>query len=58
MAHKILISAYHILKSDMTFVNLGEDYFNQNDKARLKQYLTKKLEKLGYNVTLEESMAA
>lgn len=59
VAHKILISAYHILGNEgMEFRDLGEGYFDQKDKVRLKDYWMKKLMNLGYEVKLEAKEAA
>lgn len=55
VAHKILISAYHIIGNEgVAFKDLGEGYFEQKDKYRLKDYWRRKLENLGYTVKIEE----
>ena len=53
VGHSILKIAYHIIKNNCTYIDLGEDYFDQlNHDAILKRQV-KRLEKLGYKVTLE-----
>lgn len=54
IGHKILIAAYHILKDKTPYRELGEDYLDQRQKNHLKRYWVKRLENLGYNVSLSE----
>ena len=53
VAHSILIIAYHLLKEGTTYRDLGHDYFDQRDTARLQQRLIARLESLGLRVTVE-----
>jgi hypothetical protein len=53
VAHTILVIAYHLLKHKTTYQELGANYFKQQDKKRISRRLTKRLEKLGYQVSLE-----
>ncbi len=46
----MLKSAYFILRDDVEYKDLGPRYFDMLDKARLKNRLVRKLEKLGYTV--------
>ena len=46
----MLIAIYHILKSSERFKDLGEDYYNQFNKEKKKNYYLKKLTKLGVNL--------
>lgn len=50
VAHSMLIAIYHILKSGERFKDLGEDYYNQFDREKKKNYYLKKLTKLGVNL--------
>lgn len=50
VAHSMLIAIYHILKSSERFKDLGEDYYNQFNKEKKKNYYLKKLTKLGVNL--------
>ena len=53
VGHSILTIAYHIIKNNCTYIELGEDYFDQvNHDAVLKRQV-RRLEKLGYKVKLE-----
>lgn len=53
VAHTILVSAYHMLKNGMTYQDLGFDYFDKRNKDALARGMTKRLQALGYKVTLE-----
>jgi len=58
VAHSILIAAYHILKDDVPYHDLGGDYFTRRaDPVRLAQRLVAQLERLGHSVTLDTSTA-
>ena len=48
----ILIAAYHILKENVEYQDLGGDYFDRLSRDRTKRQLVKRLEKLGYQVEL------
>lgn len=53
VGHSILVSAYHVLKHHEGYEDLGHDYFDQRNQRHLKRYLVKRLENLGFQVTLE-----
>ena len=56
VAHSILIAAYHILKDDVPYQDLGGDYFTRRaDPNRIAKRLVAQLERLGHTVTLETS---
>ena len=38
-AHSILVIAYHILKHGTTYRELGPDYFDKRDAARIRERL-------------------
>src|SRR5262249_60026 len=52
VAHSVLVVAYHILRHQQPYRDLGADYFEQRDAARLGRYHVRRLEQLGYVVTL------
>jgi transposase len=52
VAHKLLIIIYHMLKDNKPYQDLGGDYFDQLDAARIERRAVQRLEQLGYNVTL------
>ncbi len=50
----ILIAAYHILRSpDVVYQDLGANYFDARDQAAVVRRETRRLEALGYRVTIE-----
>jgi hypothetical protein len=51
-AHKIVVVAYHMLKNGTNYIELGEDYFDLLNPERTARRLARRLEKIGYQVTL------
>ena len=50
----ILITAYHILKAPgVVYQDLGANYFDERDRTAVVRRQTRRLEALGYRVTLE-----
>lgn len=59
VAHSLLVVFYHLLKDKcLEYHELGGDYFDTLDPIRLQRHLVKRLESLGYAVTLAERKAA
>ena len=52
IAHAILTIAYRIIHDGTVYRDLGANYFDTLDPARLKRRLVKRLEGLGFQVTL------
>ena len=53
VAHKILTAAYHMLRDGVAYRDLGADYLDRVSATSVKRNLVKRLERLGYRVTLE-----
>ncbi len=53
VAHALLVIVYHILKRPVVYRELGSDYFDQMNPERSRRKLVKRLEALGFRVTLE-----
>lgn len=53
IAHSILVIAYHILKYKKPYYDLGPDYFDKLNKQHLVRYHQKRLQGLGFKVTIE-----
>jgi transposase len=53
VAHSILVIAYHILQRGTVYTDLGGDYFDRRNEHYTQRRLVKRLEQLGYKVTLE-----
>jgi transposase len=59
VAHSILIVVYHLLADpEAVYTELGADYFTKRDPEREKQRALRKLETLGFAVTLSPGPAA
>jgi transposase len=52
VGHSLLVIFYHLLKSEVEYQDLGVEYFGSLDPERLRRHLVKRLERLGYQVTL------
>ena len=59
VARSLLVAFYHVLKDPLIeYRELGGNYFDTLEPLRLKRHLVKRLESLGYRVTLVENRAA
>ena len=58
VGHSILVVAWHLLKHNCDYEDLGGDYFIGRDADRHRQRLVSQLQALGYYVTLEPVKAA
>lgn len=54
VAHSILTIAYHILKKRQPYIELGPNYYEERKRHIVVKQSVKKLEALGYKVTVEE----
>jgi transposase len=52
VAHSLLTVIYHVLKHHAEYRDLGPDYFDRLEPERLRRYLVKRLQGLGYDVAL------
>jgi len=57
VAHAVLVTAYHMMKTGLPFRDLGADYFVRLNEASVKRYSVRRLEALGYKVTLETAQS-
>jgi transposase len=60
VGHSILVIAYHLLKDQTTYQELGPNYFDERDREAVKRRCLRRLEALGYEVSvkLAEPIAA
>jgi transposase len=54
VAHSILVIAYYLIKRKEPYRELGGNYFDQHNVEATRQHLVKRLERLGYQVTLSQ----
>lgn len=52
IAHKILVSIYHMLSQNVSYNDLGDLYLDNLNKHHLTRNLVRRLERLGYSVTV------
>ena len=57
VAHKILIAAYHMLATGADHKDLGPTHLDRLSITTTKNALVKRLERLGFHVTLQEATA-
>ena len=53
VGHTIVLIAYHLLKHSCGYEELGGDYFDKRDQQVVERRLVRRLEGLGYKVSLE-----
>jgi transposase len=53
VAHSILVIAYHLLRDGTTYHDLGPNYFDERSKEATTRRAVRRLERLGYRVTLD-----
>lgn len=58
VAHSILVIIYHILKHKIPYQDLGPDYFDRINKEHIARYHRRRLEGLGFKVTIESTEQA
>lgn len=57
VAHKILVAAYHMLSKKVPYKDLGDVYLDTLNKHQLTRNLIRRLERLGYCVTVQSQAA-
>ncbi len=57
VAHKILVAVYHMLSDQVSYNDLGDAYLDKLNKKHLTRNLVRRLERLGYQVTLQQRAA-
>lgn len=58
LEHKLLIIIYHVLNTKKPYRDLGAEYFDHLEQNRLERLHIRRLEQLGYTVTLTPKEAA
>lgn len=58
IAHKILVSIYHMLSQNVPYRDLGDLYLDKLNAHHLTRNLVHRLERLGFNVTLTPQQPA
>ncbi len=58
IAHSVLVIVYHMLRDKHPYTDLGGDYCEKLDTARLERHHVTRLRQLGYVVALTPIQAA
>ena len=58
VGRSILQAAYHMISRGEEYLDLGEDYLDQIDRERTSKRLIKRLQALGFDVTVKDQDAA
>jgi len=58
VSHSLLVIMYHVLREKNPDTDLGADSFDKLDTARIERHHVRRLEQLGYTVTLTPVHAA
>jgi transposase len=58
IAHKLLIAAFHMLRKNVAFLELGDDYLDKRAATSRARTLVRVLERMGYSITLEKKAVA
>ena len=53
IAHSILVIVYHLMGDKTTYHELGPDYFDERSRSVTVHRAVRRIERLGYGVTLE-----
>ena len=52
VAHSLVVDVWYILTRQQPYADLGVDYFDRRDQDQVRRQAVKRLETLGYQVTL------
>jgi transposase len=58
VGHSILVIAYHLLTRKQPYSDLGANYFDERDRQAVTKRCLNRLQKLGYQVTLDKVQMA
>jgi transposase len=53
VAHSMIVVGFYLVKYDLLFKDLGADFFDRQHRERTRNRAVKRLNALGYNVTLQ-----
>jgi len=58
VGHTILVIIFHVLQDQKPYEELGGNFFDEQERQTLEKRLVQRLEKLGYDVSLEPAAHA
>jgi transposase len=53
VAHSIVVIIYHLLEDQVSYRELGGNFFDERDHQAVEKRLIRRLERLGYQVELQ-----
>ena len=53
VGHSILVIAYYILRDGCDYVEMGPDYLDKLNSEHTRKHLVRRLESLGFEVTIQ-----
>ncbi|MFH1141489.1 MAG: IS110 family transposase, partial [Chloroflexota bacterium] len=53
VAHTILVIVYHLLRKGTSYIDLGQNYFDERARLTTVQRAVQRIERLGYQVALQ-----
>jgi hypothetical protein len=57
VAHTLRVTSYSLLRDHLPYTDLGPEYFDRRDKARVERHHVRRLEQVGSTVTLSPAVA-
>jgi transposase len=57
LGHTILVMVYYVLRRGVPYHELGGNYFDERQRQAVEHRLVRRLEQLGYQVTLQPTVA-
>ena len=54
VSHSVLVIIYHLLRTNQDYHDLGPHYFQTLDTTRQRDWAVRRLQALGYTVSLED----
>ena len=57
VGHSLLTVIYHLLNDGVVYQDLGSNYFDQRDRSQITRQAVRRLERLGYHVSLTDGAA-
>ena len=58
VAHSLLVVIYHLLKDGTVYQDLGPHHFEERDRQAAARHAVRRLQRLGYSVTLSQEAVA
>lgn len=58
VGHSILVIIYHLLRDGGAYQDLGGNYFDERDRQVVQKQLVRRLERMGYQVELQQTAQA